>query len=104
MSRSDALRTAPSLALAAAFALPLITSNVVADEPEILRLRAFAIDLNSSVRANTIDIVIERWSRPEETANLKSVLVEKNTLEIENYRREPVRLNEVTLIEPKQKK
>ena len=28
---------------------------------------------------------------------------EKNTLGIENYQREPVRLNEVTVIEPKQK-
>ena len=76
MSRSDALRTAASLALAAALVVPLIAATAVADEPEILRLRAFAVDLNSSVRTNTIDIVIERWSTPEETSNLKAVLVE----------------------------
>ena len=29
---------------------------------------------------------------------------EKNTLEIENYQREPVRLNEVTVVEPNEKK
>jgi len=200
MNRVEVLRYAVPLALAAALVVPLAASTAVADEPPILRLRAFAVDLNNRVRTDTIDIVIERWSSPEETANLKAVLVEKgadkllstlqkvkprcgyartstslgwdiyfarevalpgggrkislgsdrpvsfwearnsgrsmdydfslaeirlradgkgegkaikaakvsfdkekNTLEIENYQREPVRLNEVTVIEPKQK-
>ena len=61
------------LALAVlAMAAPLAT----AEEPEPLRLRAFAVNMNSSVRTRTIDIVIERWSTPEEAANLKAVFVE----------------------------
>jgi hypothetical protein len=70
-------RYAVPLALAAALVVPLAASTAVAAEPEILHLRAFALDLNNRVRTNIIDIVIERWSTPEETANLKAVLVEK---------------------------
>jgi hypothetical protein len=55
----------------------MATPTRAADEAPILRLRAFAVDLNDRVRTNTIDIVIERWSKPEETASLKAVLVEK---------------------------
>ena len=58
---------------ALAMAAPLAT----AEEPELLRLRAFAVNMNSSVRTRTIDIVIERWSTAEETSNLKAVFVEK---------------------------
>ena len=201
MSRFEALRITASLVFAAALVVPLAASTAVAEQQAILRLRAFAVDLNNRVRTNTIDIVIERWSTPEETSNLKAVLVEKggdkllstlqkvkprcgyartstglgwdiyfarevplpdggrrislasdrpvsmwdarnavrsmdyefslaeirlpasgkgegkaikaakvsfdkekNTLEIENYQREPVRLNEVTVIEPNEKK
>ena len=42
----------------------------------MLRLRAFAVDLNNRAKTNTIDIVIERWSTPEEARNLKAVFVE----------------------------
>ena len=201
MIRSEVLRTAACLALAAALVVPLTASTAVAGEPEILRLTAFSVDLNNRVKTNTIDIVIERWSTPEEMSNLKAVLVEqggdkllsalqkvkprcgyartstslgwdiyfarevplpdggrkitlasdrpvsmwelrnaarstdyefslaeirlpaggkgegkaikaakvsfdkeKNTFEIENYQREPVRLNEVTVVEPNEKK
>jgi hypothetical protein len=48
-----------------------------AKEPEPLRLRAFAVNLNNGSRTGTIDIVIERWSTPEETASLKAVFREK---------------------------
>ena len=78
MRLMKALRYAVPLAIAAALSIPIAPSSAVAAEtPQILRLRAFAIDLNNRVRTNTIDIVIERWSTPEETANLKAVLVEK---------------------------
>ena len=78
MRLMKALRYAVPLAIAAALSIPIAPSSAVAEEtPQILRLRAFAIDLNNRVRTNTIDIVIERWSTPEETANLKAVLVEK---------------------------
>lgn len=77
MSRAEALRYLAPLALVAALIVPLAASTAVAGEPPILHLRAFAIDLNNRARTNTIDIVIERWSTPEETSNLKAVLVEK---------------------------
>lgn len=77
MSRPTALRTAVSLAFVVALVLPLAASTASAKDEAILRLRAFAINMNNSVRTGTIDIVIERWSTPEETASLKDVLVEK---------------------------
>jgi hypothetical protein len=77
MSRTRALRTALSLAFGAALVVPMAASTAVAKEPELLRLRAFAINMNNAVRTNTIDIVIERWSTDEEAANLKAVLLEK---------------------------
>jgi hypothetical protein len=76
MSQTGTLRTVVSLA-AGAFALSLATPSVFAKEPEVLRLNAFAIDTNSGTRTATIDIVIERWSTPEEASNLRAVLVEK---------------------------
>ena len=57
-----------SLALGAALAVPLAVSG--ADKPEALRLRAFAVDVNNGTRTRSIDIVIERWSTPEETQEL----------------------------------
>jgi hypothetical protein len=77
MSRTRTLRIAASLALGAALVLPLAASTALAREESILRLRAFAVDLNNRAQTNTLDIVIERWSSPEEAANLKAVLVEK---------------------------
>jgi len=66
-----------SVALAAALLVPLLASTASAKEEEILRLRAFAINMNNGARAGTIDIVIERWSTPEETASLKATFIEK---------------------------
>jgi hypothetical protein len=77
MSRTRALRTAVSLALAAVLAFSLAASTASAKEPELLRLRAFAVDLNNRARTDTVDIVIERWSTPEETSNLKAVFLER---------------------------
>ena len=77
MSRTRTPRIAASLALGAALVLPLAASTALAREESILRLRAFAVDLNNRAQTNTLDIVIERWSSPEEAANLKAVLVEK---------------------------
>ncbi len=76
MSRTRALRTAVSLALGAVLVFSLTASTPPRRTP-ILRLRAFAVNLNNRARTNTIDIVIERWSTPEEASNLKAVLLEK---------------------------
>jgi hypothetical protein len=67
-------RTVSTLAVAAALALS--ASSALAKDPEVLRLRAFAVDLNNRAKTNTLDIVIERWSTPEEARNLKAVFVE----------------------------
>lgn len=61
-------------ALALTLLAPLATAK---DAAELLRLRAFAVDMNNGTRTGTIDIVIERWSTPEETESLRAVLVEK---------------------------
>ncbi|HEX9190126.1 MAG TPA: hypothetical protein VGB87_23820 [Vicinamibacteria bacterium] len=73
MRHPNAARAALSLCLAIALAVPLAT----AEDKAILRLRAFAVDLNNRARTGTIDIVIERWSTPEEIANYKAVFVER---------------------------
>jgi hypothetical protein len=49
---------------------------VAGDPPELLRLRAFAVNMNNSVSNRMIHIVIERWSTPEERSSLKAVFVE----------------------------
>lgn len=77
MRHSNAVRAAVCLSLAAAVAFPLVSSTASAKEEAILRLRAFAVDLNNQARTNTLDIVIERWSTPEETSNLKAVFLER---------------------------
>ena len=77
MSHSRMVHTAVSVALGAALVVPLAASRAVAKEVELLRLRAFAVDLNNGTRTGTIDIVIERWSTPEEASNLKAVFLEK---------------------------
>jgi hypothetical protein len=75
MSRT-VLRSLLSLSLGAALALSVVASSSFAKDPEVLRLRAFAVDLNNRAKTNTIDIVIERWSTPEEAKNLQAVFVE----------------------------
>jgi len=77
MSHSRMVHTAVSVAFGAALVVPLTSSTAVAKEVELLRLRAFAVDLNNGARTGTIDIVIERWSTPEEASNLKAVFLEK---------------------------
>ena len=77
MNRKRTLRTALSLSLGAALVVPVAASTALAKEPELLRLRAFSVDLNNRARTNTIDIVIERWSTPEETSNFKATLIER---------------------------
>jgi hypothetical protein len=75
MSRK--LRAVASVALGAALVTFLFASTAAAKDESILRLRAFAVDLNNRARTDTIQIVIERWSSPEETQNLKAVLLER---------------------------
>ena len=82
MDRTRTLRTAASLALGAALGFSLAGSSAFAKEPELVRLRAFAVDLNTRARTGTVDIVIERWSTPQETSNLKAVLLEKGDHEL----------------------
>ena len=77
MRRMNTVGTAVSVALAAALIVPLVASTASAEDKEILRLRAFAIDMNNGSRAGTIDIVIERWSTPEEAADLRATLIER---------------------------
>ena len=77
------------LALAASIALaPSSLTTVAAQEGKglPLRLRAFAVDLNTNTArpnpgsnrtTNTVDIVIERWSTPEEVEKLRGALMEE---------------------------
>ena len=76
MSRKRPPRPVLSLALGAGLAVVVAASSALAKDPEVLRLRAFAVDLNNGARTNTVDIVIERWSTPEEASNLKAVFTE----------------------------
>jgi len=50
---------------------------VQAKNEPVLRMRAFAVNMAGSGRSGTLDIVIERWSTPEEIENLRSILIEK---------------------------
>jgi len=77
MSRKHTFRFTLSLAVAVGLALPMTASTAVAKEEALLRLRAWAVDLNNRARTNTIDIVIERWSTPEEIEKLRGILIEK---------------------------
>jgi hypothetical protein len=78
MNRSSAIHATLAASLAAALAVPLTSTNAVAkDEKALLHLRAFAVDTNNRVRTNTLDIVIERWSTPEEASNLRTVFLEQ---------------------------
>jgi hypothetical protein len=60
----------------ALLAASIAGSTAAAEEKALLRLRAFAIDLNSGARTDTLDIVIERWSTPEEIEKLQAVFIE----------------------------
>ncbi len=75
MSRTRVTKLAVSLALGAALAVPMAVR--AADKPEALRLRAYAVDMNNRGRTRSLDIVIERWSTPEEVKNLQAVSTER---------------------------
>ena len=77
MKSTRALKSVGAVALGAALVLPVVASSAFAKEAEILRLRAFAVDLNSGARTGTVDIVIERWSTPEEAESLRTVFLER---------------------------
>jgi hypothetical protein len=78
MSCKHMCRAASSLVFAVGLALPMAASSAAAKEDAVLRLRAWAVDLNrGGAQTNTIDIVIERWSTPEEIEKLRGVLIEK---------------------------
>ena len=66
-----------AVAGAALITLSLAAPAAQAKEQELLRLTAFAINMNNGARTASIDIVIERWSTDEEAAGLKATLVEK---------------------------
>jgi hypothetical protein len=66
-----------TLTIPATLAAIVLATPALAKGSEQLRLRAFAVDLNTGARTRSVDIVIERWSTPEETEKLRSVLVEK---------------------------
>ena len=74
MSRNRVTKLAVSLALGAALAVPMAVR--AADKPEALRLRAYAVDMNNHARTRSIDIVIERWSTPEEVKNFQAASTE----------------------------
>ena len=75
--RHSAWRAAALLALAGASTL--VPAARAADPIE--RFTAFAVDMSGAVsrpgaRAGTVDIAIERWSTPQESANLRAALQE----------------------------
>ena len=65
----------PHAALAMALALAGSGASTAAADDGLLHLRAWAVNLNNGARTNTVDIVIERWSTPEEIDKLKGVLL-----------------------------
>lgn len=75
MPAKDLTRLA--LLLPVALALPLAASREAAAADPLLHLTAFSINLNNGARTNTVDIVIERWSTPEEIEKLRGILIEK---------------------------
>ena len=79
MTRKHTLRAVWSLVVTVALTLPMAASSALAEDKAVLRLRAWAVNTNNNVRTNTIDIVIERWSTPEEIESLRGVLIEKGS-------------------------
>jgi hypothetical protein len=71
----------PRAALALALALTLASAgaSLASAEDALLHLRAWAVNLNNGARTNTVDIVIERWSTPEEIEKLRGVMIEDRT-------------------------
>jgi hypothetical protein len=77
MARTPVSRAVLPLLIAAAAALPLGSSRAAADDKALLRLRAWAVNLNNGARTNTMEIVIERWSTEEEIEKLRGILIEQ---------------------------
>ena len=77
MIRKLVLRAAVLLSVALALQVS-VSSSAIAEEA-LLRLRAWAVNLNNNARTNTVDIVIERWSTPEEIEKLRGVMIENRT-------------------------
>ena len=73
MTRMHVPRAALVLALAIA------SASQASAEESLLHLRAWAVNLNNGARTNTVDIVIERWSTPEEIEKLRGVMIEDRT-------------------------
>ena len=69
----------PRMALVLALALPVAGASSTSAEDALMHLRAWAVNLNNGARTNTVDIVIERWSTPEEIDKLRGVLLEDRT-------------------------
>ena len=69
----------PRAALLLALALAIAGAPLASAEDALLRLRAWAVNLNNGARTNTVDIVIERWSTPEEIEKLRGVMIEDRT-------------------------
>ena len=69
----------PRAALLLALALATAGASPASAEDALLRLRAWAVNLNNGARTNTVDIVIERWSTPEEIEKLRGVMIEDRT-------------------------
>jgi hypothetical protein len=75
MTRMHVSRAALLLALA----LAVSGASLASAEDSLLHLRAWAVNLNNGARTNTVDIVIERWSTPEEIEKLRGVMIEDRT-------------------------
>lgn len=59
--------------------LALFAPLAIAKEPppELMRLRAFAINRKNRARTGQVDIIIERWTTPEESEAIKTVFVDR---------------------------
>ena len=78
MSRTPASRAVLPLLLAvAAAAAPLASPRAAAEDKALLRLRAWAVNLNNGARTSTMEIVIERSSTQEEIDKLRGILIEQ---------------------------
>jgi hypothetical protein len=64
-----------------ALTLGSAVSQATGDDKAVLRLRAFAMNLNGGrgARTGTLDIVVERWSTDEDRDQLRSMLIEKGS-------------------------
>ena len=69
----------PRAVLVLALTLAGAGASLASADEALLRLRAWAINLNNGARTNTVDIVIERWSTPEEIEKLRGVMIEDRT-------------------------